>query len=142
VAPTQHSALPDVAAPVRQVITPSTDPQSIAAEAFAREILRLSADADRVDTIWQIYKDECKVKVSRSYDFGREWFSLWDGTAEATAANDSCKETPFALFDAAETIRRDLLHARAMAQETGIGTGTEVGVLRWHTLQYAKSRER
>ena len=128
------SALPDIATPGRALID-SSDPESLASEAFSREILRLSADADRIDSVWQIYKEECKVQLGRQYDFGREWFGLWDGTAKPTMQTSNCKEVPGSLADASETLRLDLKRAQIAAGETGVGEATEIGALRWHMLQ-------
>lgn len=130
-----RTALPDVAPPKGESTSLTNDPQSLAAEAFSREVLRLSADADRLDGLWQLYKTECMVAVNRQYDFGREWFALWDGDVRSTVSTPECNDVPLTVVDAAETIRHDLVRARAVAQETGVGLGTEVGVLRWHTLE-------
>ncbi|MEO5761052.1 MAG: hypothetical protein ABIR28_01960, partial [Vicinamibacteria bacterium] len=128
------TALPDVAAPATNVIA-NYDRQTIAADAFAREIIRLSVDADRLDNVWAIYKTECGVKVSREHDFGREWFSLWDHSAQPSVQSARCADVPVSILDASDAIREDLLRARLAARETGVGEATEVGVLRWHTLQ-------
>ncbi|MEO8359998.1 MAG: hypothetical protein ABI672_08210 [Vicinamibacteria bacterium] len=128
------TALPDVAPPATSV-TANSDRQSIAADAFAREIIRLSVDADRLDNVWDIYKTACGVKVSREHDFGREWFSLWDHSARASVQSAGCAEVPASLVDASDSLRQDLLRARLAARATGVSEATEVGVLRWHTLQ-------
>jgi hypothetical protein len=104
-----------------------------AATAFAAEIVRLSAAADAIDRLWHDYKAECGVRVGRQYDFGREWFSIWDRSAEATIDAPRCGDLLWRLMQEGETVRRDLLRARA-AQD--LDHGTEIGMLRWHALQW------
>jgi hypothetical protein len=104
------------------------------APAFAAEIMRLAAAADAIDVLWHDYKSQCGVRVARQYDFGREWFSIWDGAAEATIHAPRCSDVPRRLKQEGDIVRRDLLRARATARF--LGHGTEIGTLRWHALQW------
>lgn len=110
--------------------------QDLAASDFAVEVARLSAEADGVDRFWQVYKAECGVRVGRQYDFGREWFSIWDRAAEATIDAPACSEALWRVLQAGENVRHDLLRARATAQRAVLDPGTEIGTLRWHALQW------
>jgi hypothetical protein len=120
------------------LVRPSIDPppaSPTAATAFAAEMIRLSAQADAVDRLWLVYKAECGVRVGRQYDFGREWFSIWDRAAEPTIDAPGCSDVLWRLLQAGESVRNDLLRARATAQQ-GLDRGTEIGMLRWHALQW------
>ena len=117
--------------------SPALRPQVKAsvAETLSHEILRLAAQADRLDEVWQIYKAECGVVAEREYAFGREWFSLWDGSAKRLSSGSACAETPKSLVEGSDAIREDLRNAVAAARVGGVDTATEVGLLRWNMLQ-------
>jgi hypothetical protein len=109
--------------------------QDLAAKNFAVEVVRLSAEADAVDRLWHVYKAECGVRVGRQYDYGREWFALWDRAAEPSVEARGCSEILWRLLRDGEGVRRDLTRARANAKDR-LDPGTEVGMLRWHSLQW------
>jgi hypothetical protein len=117
---------------------PSAVSPPSAATSFAAEVLRLSAEADDVDRLWQAYKEECGVRVSRQYDFGREWFSIWDRAAEPNINAPGCSDLLGRLRQAGEKIRRDVQRARASSHQA---RGTEIGMLRWHALQWPQLEE-
>lgn len=114
--------------------------ETVASEAFGLEVLRLSAEADRLDAVWQIYKDRCHVQTTREYDFGREWFAALDGAIDAADAALDCAEVPADLIDAGEAVRQDLRELRSRARATGVSAGTEIGRLRWNQLQWPDGR--
>jgi hypothetical protein len=99
-------------------------------------VIRLSAEADAVDRLWQVYRSECGVRVGRQYDFGREWFSLWDHAAEPTIDAPGCADLLWRILRDGENVRRELLRARGTAQQATLDQGTEIGMLRWHALQW------
>lgn len=110
--------------------------QPTAANAFSGEVLRLAADADAIDQLWHQYKLECGVRIGRQYDFGREWFALWDRRAEATLQSPLCQELLWRVGHEGEQVRRGLRNARSMAHSAALDPATEVGMLRWHALQW------
>jgi hypothetical protein len=115
--------------------------QDVAASAFSAEVLRLSAEADQVDGLWLAYKQTCGVRISRHYDFGREWFSIWDRAAEATVDSPVCSEGLRHVRQAGEIVGREILKARATARQGLLNRGTEVGMLRWNALQWPQFEE-
>jgi hypothetical protein len=121
-----------------RVIDP--EPRSLVTDAFSREILRMAAEADRLDAVWQIYKEECGVVVDSDSDFGREWFALLSDGTRATAGTPACADVPIGLSQAAFAIRDDLRRARDVAREAGIGQATEIGLLRWNQLELKEAR--
>jgi hypothetical protein len=115
------------------------DPRpDLAATSFAADLVRVSAEADGVDRLWQAYRDRCGVRVSRQYDFGREWFSIWDRAAEPTMGTTGCADALERVRQAGEKVRRGLLRARAAGHQA---RGTEVGMLRWQGLQWPQLEE-
>jgi hypothetical protein len=137
----QHRDLPEIGGN-RSAGSTSLRPQTkaSAAETLSHEILRLAAQADRLDEVWQIYKAECGVVVDREYAFGREWFSLWDGSAKRLSSGSQCAEIPKSLADGSDALREDLRNVVAAARLGGVDTATEVGLLRWNMLQPATFR--
>jgi hypothetical protein len=115
--------------------------QDLAASAFAAEVARLSSEADEVDRLWQVYKDECGVQVSRHYDFGREWFSIWDRAAEASVDAPRCGDGLRRVRQAGEKVGREILKARATARQGVLNRGTEIGMFRWNALQWPQFEE-
>jgi hypothetical protein len=115
--------------------------QDVAASAFSAEVLRLSTAADEVDRLWFDYKQACEVRMSRHYDFGREWFSIWDRAAEATVDSPACSEGLRRVRQAGEKVGRDILKARATARQGMLNRGTEVGMFRWNALQWPQFEE-
>jgi hypothetical protein len=113
-------------------------PQDAAASSFASEMLRLSVAADGVDRLWQAYKERCGVRVSRRYDFGREWFAVWDRAADPTLHAPGCGDLLVRVREAGEKVRRETVRARAKAHQA---RGTEIGMLRWHGLLWPPLQE-
>ena len=101
-----------------------------------RELVRLAGAADSSDQLWQEYKAECGVRVEREYDFGREWFALLDHAAEATIDKPDCPPLRKHILQSAEEVRRDLALARVAARQSQVDLATEIGLLRWHTLEW------
>ena len=115
--------------------------QDLAAKAFATEVIRLSREADALDRLWLVYKAECGVRVSRQYEFGREWFALWDRAAQPTIDARGCSDVLWRLLQGGDTVRRDLTRARTAAH-AALDSGTEIGMLRWHALQWPQLEDR
>ena len=117
----------------------SPSPQEVAAQAFATDVARLSEEADAVDRLWHAYKAQCGARGGRRHDFGREWFALWDRSFEPTLATPACGELLSRLLQSGNSLRRELLETRAMAGRVALTPGTEVGMLRWHSLQWPEA---
>ena len=107
-----------------------------AASSFAAEVLRLSSEADKVDDLWQVYKDKCRVQVGRQYAFGREWFSVIDRAAAQTVGGQGCDDLLRRLRQAGENLGREIQQARTAARQAFLDRGTENGMLRWHALHW------
>jgi hypothetical protein len=99
-------------------------------------VVRLAAEADSVDRVWQTYKSECGVRVEKDYDFGREWFALLDRAAHATIDKPGCAPLRRNILQEGEEVRQDLQAARVAARRARVDQATETGLLRWHGLQW------
>jgi hypothetical protein len=128
----------DVDLPQRTDVAPdmSNDTAGGSATAFAGAVVRLSAQAEQVDRVWAAYKQTCQVSVRRRYDYGREWFALWDRGLESALETPACAELMWRVLQAGETVRHELLAARSSAQQSRLAPETEHGMLRWHALEW------
>jgi hypothetical protein len=111
------------------------DPEE-GAHAFATAVMRISAEADAIDRVWRAYGSGCQASVGRSYDFGREWFALWDQAIEARGTSAECAEMLQWLVDHGETLRGGLTSALVEARRAGVPEETVEGMLRWHSLEW------
>lgn len=114
-------------------------PQAVdmpAAAILGSEIRRLSDEADSVDRLWAAYGEQCgaaQVASTQPTDFGRVWFAVLD--APERGAGGHCAELLQLIRQSGEGIRRDLRRALSAARKARVDTGTEVGLLRWHSLE-------
>ena len=111
-------------------------PLDSSAGTFGAEITRLAVAADAVDVLWKGFKAQCRVQMHDEYGFGREWFAIWDQKAEASVESAACRDMLRGVVLAGKNVRRDLLRARKAAQRATLDRGTEVGLLRWHGLEW------
>jgi hypothetical protein len=96
----------------------------------------MSAEADAIDRAWRAYGSGCQVNVGRSYDFGREWFALWDQAVQSQATSAECSELLQWVVDRGETLRRELTSALSEARRARLPEETVEGMLRWHSLEW------
>jgi hypothetical protein len=107
-----------------------------AAHAFAIAVLRMSAEADAIDRVWRTYGRDCQVSVGRSYDFGREWFAIWDQAVQPRVTSAECAALLQWLADKGEALRHDLAAAQNGARRARLPEETVEGMLRWHSLEW------
>jgi len=141
--PADETQAPPAASP--PPTPPQAEPNAIApaivdrdeqARAFAAEVVRLSGEADAVDLVWSAYKSNCQVAVGRAYDYGREWFAVWDRAVDARASTAECTQLMQRLLETGERVRRGLASVREAALRAGLPPETVHGMLRWHGLEW------
>jgi hypothetical protein len=112
---------------------PPKDPR---VAAFAAAIQRLSDDADGVDRLWQAYRSQCvERRDGPTYDgFGREWFGILDAPGNHPADSE-CGEMRHFIRRTGGSVREDVRRAVAAARAANLDRGTEVGMLRWNSLE-------
>lgn len=121
----------------RVQMTPGREPVAMpGAGALENAIRRLSDQADSVDRLWSAYGEQCGVPHlagAQRNDFGRAWFLVLDGAKPPAGAH--CAQLLELVRQSGEGIRRDLRRALSAARKARVDTGTEVGLLRWHSLE-------
>jgi len=112
------------------------DPVEAASREFAAEIQRLSGQAEAVDRVWNVYRGGCQPEVRMGYDFGREWFALWD-RAFASRSNDAaCGELLQRVAAEGGPILMGLTAAASAARRSQVPVATIQGMVRWHGLEW------
>jgi hypothetical protein len=102
---------------------------------FTAEVVRLAAQADAVDRAWAAYRADCPPRLLRAYDYGREWFAVWDRAVEPAAGPD-CASKLGHVLEIGRRLRGDLETARHTASAGRVTPATIVGILRWHGLDW------
>jgi hypothetical protein len=85
--------------------------------AFESQVASLAQQATRVDGLWSQYVNACDVKVDTRYEGGREWFSLWDGTASADFSNGFCRDLYNQILGVGEVVKRGMSGAEDVARK-------------------------
>lgn len=125
--------------------TPSPDPRPDDAASdrtrgpagdFALEVLRLSARADAVDGLWQAYRSRCQPEDVHGYDFGREWFALWDRALVPGTRDAGCGELLRQVVVEGGAVLAGLTNADSMARHSGVSAPTIHGMVRWNGLEW------
>ncbi|MEO8358532.1 MAG: hypothetical protein ABI672_00760 [Vicinamibacteria bacterium] len=132
-APLQHATEP------QENILQADAKTAPAAAAFGSAMTRLSDEADGVDRLWTAYKTQCSPKVATNVSFGREWFAVLGAKSPAQATPD-CEDLLTLVKQTGEGIREDLRKAMISARRSSIDPGTEVGLLRWNSLELPQTQ--
>ncbi len=120
-------------APAPPLVEPAPNPT---AAAFAAAISRLSDEADGVDRLWQAYRAQCYGPSQKSgYNgFGREWFEILDAPAGRPPSAE-CGDMRELISQTGAGVRDDVRRAVLAARQGQLDRGTEVGMLRWNSLE-------
>jgi hypothetical protein len=109
--------------------SPSSLPPAIvpsgnaALDAFAGQVATLARQAAQVDSAWNSFKTTCDVTLSSSYPDGRDWFSLWDGTAQMDVTSGNCRDLFNQVVTQGEAVRVGMAGAEDGARRAGIAPG-------------------
>ena len=120
---------------------PSPDPRpdaalTTAARDFAAEVTLLTAQADAVDRLWRAYRARCQPEPVGGYDFGREWFVLWDRAELPRFADGACEELLQGVVVKGGTVLTDLTAADSKARLAGVPEATIHALARWNSLEW------
>lgn len=141
------SPMPTATATPGPTATPSPDPRPDspgtprdqvdgASRTFATEVVRLSAQADAVDRFWQVYRARCDPGTSKGYEFGREWFGLWDRALVPTSGDAGCAALLQRVVVEGGGVLMELTAADALARHAGVSALTIHGMVRWNGLEW------
>jgi hypothetical protein len=124
---------PRVTAVSKSVTTPPTKTPAIATSAplppeedlsgprraFESQVALVAQQAARVDALWGQFVNACDVRqTTGSYDNGREWFALWDGTTtRADLSNGFCRDLYNQIVGLGESVKRSMSGAEETARK-------------------------
>lgn len=114
----------------------SADQVDGASRELASQVVRLSARADGVDRLWQAYRTRCQPGTSRGYEFGREWFGLWDRAFVPATTDAGCAALLQRVVVEGGGILMELTAADALARHAGVSPMTIHGMVRWNGLEW------
>jgi hypothetical protein len=114
---------PRVSAITRSTATPSGEtpaprPLAPAADAFARQVAELAAEASRVDRLWSGFRSTCDARVGGRYEGAREWFGLWANDVRADLSNGYCRDLYNQIVGLGETVKRGMAGAEESARRS------------------------
>jgi hypothetical protein len=116
---TRSTATPSRPAPSAQPLPPAGGEDSNAtAEAFARQVADLAAEASRVDRLWSAFRTTCDATVGSRYEGGREWFGLWANDVRADLSNGFCRDLYNQVVGLGESVKRGMASAEDAARRS------------------------
>jgi hypothetical protein len=127
--------------------TPSPDPRPDspgtpqdrvdgASRDFAAEVVLLSAHADAVDRLWDAYRVRCEPGPARGYEFGRDWFGLWDRAFVPRPGDPGCAALLQQVAVEGGVVLMRLTSADSLARHAGVPPVTISGMVRWNGLEW------
>lgn len=103
---------------------------------LAAKVVRLSSRADAVDRLWQVYRARCAPGTTKGYEFGREWFGLWDRAFVSTTGDAGCAALLQRVVVDGGGVLMELTAAAALARHAGVSPLTIHGMVRWNGLEW------
>jgi hypothetical protein len=108
-------------APAIATTTPAPPEDDLAGprRAFESRVSLVAQQAARVDALWSQFVNACDVRQgpAGSYDNGREWFALWDGTTtRADLSNGFCRDLYNQIVGLGESVKRSMSGAEETAR--------------------------
>jgi len=105
-------------------------------DAFAEQVATLAQQADRVDALWDDFKTTCSVTLRSSHTDGRDWFSLWDNTAQVDLSSGGCRDLFNQVVERGEAVRGGMVRAEEAARAANLVPGDLRATLRRHSMEW------
>jgi hypothetical protein len=126
------SADPPATRAPAEVSTPSPE-----LDAFAEQVATLAQQADRVDALWDDFKTTCSVTLRSSYADGRDWFSLWDNTAQVDVSSGGCRDLFNQVVGRGEAVKGGMVRAEEAARAANLVPGDLRATRRRHSMEWS-----
>jgi len=94
-----------------------------ALHAFTDRVAALSQQAGQVDALWNDFRTTCNVTLRSSYADGRDWFSLWDKTAQIDVSSGTCRDLFNQIVGRGETVKAGMTGAEEAARKAALAPG-------------------
>jgi hypothetical protein len=93
-------------------------------EQFEKEVIQYAKKADQMDIEYRRYKDSCMNQSTYVYNYGRSWFSVWDGyTYINNESLPECKKIWSDFVRLTEEIKAGMIYSMEMARKAGVYPG-------------------
>jgi len=116
---TRSTATPSGETPAPRPLAPAAgEAADAAADAFARQVAELAAEANRVDRLWSGFRSTCDARVGGRYEGAREWFGLWANDVRADLSNGYCRDLYNQIVGLGETVKRGMAGAEESARRS------------------------
>jgi hypothetical protein len=89
-----------------------------------------------VDRLWLAYRSRCQPEDVGGYDFGRDWFALWDRVLIPRPGDAGCGALLRRVASAGGTVLAGLTAADSVARRSGVSAATIHGMVRWNGLEW------
>lgn len=108
-----------------------------AADAFDQRVANLAAQALRVDSLWNSFKTSCNVLVrsGTALDGGRQWLSLWDGSAQVDLSSGQCRDLYNQVLGLGQAVNVGMADAEDSARRV-LAPGQLREIERRHSLEW------
>ncbi len=105
-------------------------------DAFAEQVATLAQQADRVDAFWDDFKTTCSVTLRSSHADGRDWFSLWDNTAQVDVSSGGCRDLFNQVVARGEAVKGGMVRAEEAARAANLVPGDLRATRRRHSMEW------
>jgi len=128
---------PSADPPATRAPAEASAPASPELDAFAEQVATLAQQADRVDALWDDFKTTCSVTLRSSYADGRDWFSLWDNTAQIDVSSGACRDLFNQVVGRGEAVKGGMVRAEEAARAANLVPGDLRATRRRHAMEWS-----
>ena len=91
---------------------------SAAGRAFDERVATIALDANRVDGLWNAFRNSCDVKTTGTFGGSREWTALWTNSSRADLSSGFCRDLFNQIVGLGDTVSRAMAGAEDGVRET------------------------
>lgn len=103
---------------------------------FADQVAALSLQAAPVDALWNEFVTTCNVTLRSGYADGRDWFSLWDETAQIDVSSGTCRDLFNQVVGKGEAVKAGMAGAEETARRAALAPGDLRETLRRYRMEW------
>jgi len=100
-------------------------------------VATLAQQAALVDALWDDFKTTCGVTLRSSYADGRDWFSLWDDTAQFDVSSGACRDLFNQVVERGEAVKGGMARAEEAARAANLVPGDLRATRRRHSMEWS-----
>lgn len=127
---------PPPSAPTRRIVAGADSPESASLRSFADQVAGLSRQAGEVDGAWNAFRTACSVSLKSSYPEGRDWFSLWENSAQMDLTSGPCRDLFNDVVGQGETVKAGMVGAEEAARKAALEPGELREVRRRYSMEW------